>query len=93
MSTPTVEIGGSQEKLAGVLLASDRAVTLTQDGQPVGTFIPAHQKTNDEALASFTRTTDAIHAEMARLGVTEDEFVADFDQLLAQERTQGGPRP
>jgi hypothetical protein len=88
MSTPTVEIGGSQEKLAEALLASDQAVTLTHDGQPVGTFIPAHQKTKEEAWESFKRAHAAIQAQMAELGLTEEDVMAEYWRLHDERRAK-----
>lgn len=96
MSTPTIEIGGSQGKLAEVLLASDEVVTLTRDGQPVGTFIPTptHQKTNEEAVESFIRATDAIRADLESRGITEDDIWRDIEELHAEKkRLQCPPKP
>jgi hypothetical protein len=90
MSTPTVEIGGSHEKLAEVLLTSDQTVTLTSDGQPVGTFIPAHRKTKEEAWASYERHHDALQAQMAALGLTEEDMMAEYWRLRAEEKARGG---
>ncbi len=93
MSTPTVEIGGSPEKLAEVLLTSDQAVTLTRDGQPVGTFIPSHKKTKEEAWESFKRHHDAIQAQMAALGLTEEDMMAEYWLLRAEEKAQSKAKP
>ena len=84
MSTPTIEISGSHEKLAELLRTSDQKVTPTHDGHPVGTFIPAHTKTKEEAWASFERTADLIQAEMAELGLTEEDMLAEFERLRAR---------
>jgi len=92
MST-TVEISGSHEKLAEFLLTSDQAVTLTLDGQPVGTFIPTQKKTREEAWESFKRATQAIHAEMAELGVTEDDIMNEYWRLHDERKTQGQAKP
>jgi antitoxin (DNA-binding transcriptional repressor) of toxin-antitoxin stability system len=89
MSTPTIEIGGSQEKLAEVLRTSDQTVTLTNDGQPVGTFIPAHQKTKEEAWESFKRHSDAVQAQMAELGLTEEDMMAEYWRLHDERKAQG----
>jgi hypothetical protein len=93
MSTPTVEIGGSHEKLAELLRTSDQTVTLTQDGQPVGTFIPAHTKTKEEVWASFEKNHDALQAEMAELGLTEEDMLAEFERLRAKERARSQAKP
>ena len=88
MSTPTIETGGSQEKLAEVLRTSDQTVTLTNQGQPVGTFIPVHQKTKEEAWASFERAHDAIQVQMAELGITEEDIMADYWRLHDGRKAQ-----
>jgi hypothetical protein len=87
MST-TVEISGSREKLAEFLLTSDQAVTLTLDGQPVGTFIPAQKKTKEEAWESFKRHSDAVQAQMAELGLTEEDMMAEYWRLHDEEKAQ-----
>ena len=94
MST-TVEISGSHEKLAEFLLTSDQAVTLTLDGQPVGTFIPtpADKRSKEEAWASFERHHDAIQAQMAELGLTEEDMMAEYWRLHDEEKAQRRAKP
>jgi hypothetical protein len=89
MST-TVEIGGSREKLAEFLLTSDQAVTLTLDGHPIGTYFPAppHKKSKEEAWESFKRHSDAIQKEMASLGLTEEDMMAEYWRLHEERKAQ-----
>ena len=92
MST-TVEIRGSHEKLAEVLLTSDQTVTLTHDGQPVGTFIPVHQKTKEEAWESFKRHHEEFQAQMAELGLTEEDMMADYWRMHDERKAQAKATP
>lgn len=55
-------------------------VTVTRHGQTVGLFIPVHPD-RAAALAAYAAAAKKASALLAELGATEDEVVAEFDEL------------
>ena len=55
-------------------------VTVTRHGQTVGLFIPVHPD-RMAAVAAYAEAAKKATALLAELGMTEDEVVAEFDEL------------
>lgn len=55
-------------------------VTVTRHGQTVGLFIPVHPD-RAAAVAAYAEAAKKANALLAQLGATEDEIVAEFDDL------------
>jgi antitoxin (DNA-binding transcriptional repressor) of toxin-antitoxin stability system len=55
-------------------------VTVTRHGQTVGLFIPVHPD-RKAAVAAYAEAAKKASALLAELGMTEDEVVAEFDEL------------
>jgi antitoxin (DNA-binding transcriptional repressor) of toxin-antitoxin stability system len=55
-------------------------VTVTRHGQTVGLFIPVHPD-RKAAIAAYAEAAKKATALLAELGMTEEEVVAEFDEL------------
>jgi antitoxin (DNA-binding transcriptional repressor) of toxin-antitoxin stability system len=55
-------------------------VTVTRHGQTVGLFIPVRPD-RSAAIAAYAEAAEKASALLAALGTTEDEVVAEFDEL------------
>ena len=75
-----------RDNLAAYLLESDTPVTITRHGETVGIYIPVRRKRSEADWGAMREAHDALQKEMARVGVTEDEIIEDFNQLRKAHR-------
>lgn len=68
-----------REKLAEYLEGSV-PIEVTRHGQTVGFFIPVPKSPGQSERDAFLAASQAMQRECARLGIGEDELVADFDR-------------
>ena len=87
MATTRIGIREFRENLASVI-EGDSAVAITRHGETVGYYLPARRRPTKEAIARFDAAAAKVQGEMARLGVTEEELVADFEELRRKARQQ-----
>jgi antitoxin (DNA-binding transcriptional repressor) of toxin-antitoxin stability system len=79
--TLTVGVREFRQDLAKYIDGDD-PVTITRHERQVGVFIPTRSAKRDrsEVIAAYKAATDKLQAEMAALGLDEDEIVAEFDR-------------
>jgi len=70
-------------------LQSDEPIAVTRHGQTVGIFIPTPRERVEERLAAFRESAARLDAILAPLGITEEEWVNDFEQLRRESRNAG----
>lgn len=71
-----------REKL-GEYLESTVPIEVTRHGQTVGFFIPVPKTPGQSERESFLAAGHRMQEECVRLGITEEELVADFRQWRA----------
>ena len=81
----TVGIREFREKLAEYL-ESSAPVAITRHGETIGFYIPTRRKRSDEEKAALHQAAERLQKKLAARGITEDELVAEFDQLRKQAR-------
>lgn len=69
-----------RDNLAAYLLESVTPVTITRHGETVGIYIPVRRKRSGADWGAMGEAHDALQKEMARVGVTQDEIIEDFNQ-------------
>lgn len=60
-------------------------VTITRHGQTVGLFIPVHRNRKAD-IAAYVEAAKNADVLLAEIGMTEDEFVAEFDEMRRTAR-------
>jgi antitoxin (DNA-binding transcriptional repressor) of toxin-antitoxin stability system len=60
-------------------------VTVTRHGLTVGLFIPVHRDRKAE-IAAYSEAAKKASALLEKLGMTEDEVVAEFDAMRKSGR-------
>ena len=68
-----------RQDLAGYIDQAE-PVTVTRHGQAVGLFVPIGRDRSAE-VAAYAEAARKAHAMLAKMGVPEDDMVADFDAL------------
>jgi antitoxin (DNA-binding transcriptional repressor) of toxin-antitoxin stability system len=88
MSSQPKEVGIRElrENLSSILLDSTEPVSITRHGDPVGVYLPRRRKWTEEEKESFFQGVAKLQEEMAKAGITEEDIIADFEQLRAEER-------
>lgn len=76
-----------REKLAEYL-ESTVPIEVTRHGQTVGFYIPVPKTPGQSERDAFLAAGLRMQEELARLGITEDELVADFQQWRQARRGQ-----
>lgn len=59
-------------------------VTVTRHGEAVGLFIPVHRDRKAD-MAAYREAAKKANALLDELGMTEDEFVEEFDAMRRAE--------
>ncbi len=86
METQRVGIREFRDNLATYLLESEAPVAITRHGDTVGFYIPARRKRTDAEKAAFAAAHEHLQKLLAEAGAEEDDIVADFQRLRAEER-------
>lgn len=68
-----------REKLAAYL-ESTVPIEVTRHGQTIGFYIPIPKRPGQSEREALVEAGRRMQEELARLGLTEDELVADFKQ-------------
>ena len=84
----TVGVREFREDLA-TYLYSDEPIAVTRHGQTVGIFIPTSREPIDARLAAFHEAAARLDAILEPLGISEEEWVDDFEQLRRESRYAG----
>jgi antitoxin (DNA-binding transcriptional repressor) of toxin-antitoxin stability system len=86
MASQTVGIREFRENLASYL-ESDKPVTITRHGDTVGIHNPGpRRKPTPEDWARLRESTVRVQRMLAEAGVTEEEVIADYEKLRAEEK-------
>lgn len=73
------------------LIASGETLVVERRGEPVGFFVPVAAKDRRAGAAALDRLGKTVKNVLAKTGLTEDEFVAEFTAAgLADEADDGG---
>ena len=59
-------------------IASGETLVVEKRGEPVGFFVPIVAKDRRAGAAALERLGETVKNVLARTGLTEDEFVAEF---------------
>jgi PHD/YefM family antitoxin component YafN of YafNO toxin-antitoxin module len=86
MEPVTVGIREFRENLAAYLLESHAPVAITRHGDTIGYYIPVRRKRTEAERAALEEAATRLADELAAIGVTEDELVADFKKWRAARR-------
>lgn len=76
-----------RDKLASYL-ESTVPIEVTRHGQTVGFYIPVPKRPGQAEREALLEAGRRMQAELARLGVTEDELVADFKRWRKARRAK-----
>ena len=60
------------------LIASGETLVVEKHGEPVGFFVPIVAKDRCAGAAALDRLGETVNDVLAKTGLTEDEFVAEF---------------
>jgi prevent-host-death family protein len=84
---PGVRVGIREfrENLSEYLLSS-KPVTITRHGETLGVFIPARPRPTQEQAEAMWREGEQLDALLAQAGVTEEELLADFEEMRRRRR-------
>lgn len=86
MGARKVGIREFREKLANYLLESDQPIAITRHGETVGYFIPTRKKRTDADREALRTAAERFEAELARVGLTEDEVIEDFKKWRKSQK-------
>lgn len=86
MGALKVGIREFREKLANYLLESDQPIAITRHGETVGYFIPTRKKRTDADREALRTAAERFEAELARVGLTEDEVIEDFKKWRKSQK-------
>jgi len=75
----TVGVREFREELAGFIDQSE-TVTVTRHGEAVGLFVPVKRDRRAD-IDAYVESAKKAHAMLERLGITEDEAVAEIEAL------------
>jgi antitoxin (DNA-binding transcriptional repressor) of toxin-antitoxin stability system len=73
-----------REKLSEYL-ESSVPIEVTRHGQTIGFYIPIPKKPSQSERDAMLEAGRRMQEELARLGISEDEVVADFQQWRKQQ--------
>ncbi len=76
-----------RDKLASYL-ESTVPIEVTRHGQTVGFYIPVPKRPGQAEREALLEAGRRMQAELARLGVTEEELVADFKRWRKARRAK-----
>ena len=61
-------------------------VKVTRNGETVGVYVPAKRKRKEIDMDALRKAADHFHSLIEASGATEDELVAEFEELRRQSR-------
>ena len=79
-----IDVGELRDKLAEYL-ESSLPIEVTRHGQIIGFYIPVPKRPNASERDAMLEAGRRMQAELARLGITEEELVADFKAWRRQK--------
>jgi antitoxin (DNA-binding transcriptional repressor) of toxin-antitoxin stability system len=86
METTKVGIREFRDNLSTYVLESEGPIAITRHGDTVGLYIPTRRKRTEEERQAFYEAHARLQQEMKAKGVTEDDLIADFEELRKQDR-------
>jgi PHD/YefM family antitoxin component YafN of YafNO toxin-antitoxin module len=86
METQKVGIREFRDNLSTYLLESDKPVAITRHGDTIGFYLPAPRKRTEAEREALKQAAARWHAEMKRVGVTEEDLVEDFKQWRKDQK-------
>jgi hypothetical protein len=89
MDTAKVGVREFRDQL-GTYLESDKPVAVTKHGRTVGFYIPTRGRPDLEDIAALQEAGRTLDAWLRERGLSEEELVAEFDQLRKAGRKRGG---
>lgn len=60
------------------LIASGETLVVEKRGEPVGFFVPVAARDRRSQAAAMDRLSEVVEGVLAKTGLSEDEFVAEF---------------
>ncbi len=81
MEAIKVGIREFREKLATYVLAAETPIAITRHGDTVGYFLPTRRKRNEAEREALREAHSLLQAQMNAVGVTEDDILADFEEM------------
>jgi hypothetical protein len=85
MQMSKVGIREFRENLASIM-DQDKPVAVTRHGETVGFYIPAKRKPKNVDHTALRELGAKVDAMLEAAGVTEDELVAEFEQMRRADR-------
>ncbi|HLJ29411.1 MAG TPA: prevent-host-death protein [Candidatus Angelobacter sp.] len=76
-----------RENLA-TFLESRAPVAITRHGETVGFYLHAPARRTQEEWAEFDRAAACLDQKIAAMGLSEDEFLDDFKQWRASQKSK-----
>ena len=88
VSTTKVGIREFRENLSSYLEA-EKPVAITRHGATIGVYVP-RPRPSKETLEAYRVAGEKMQAAMAAAGTSEEELMADFEELRRQKREGKG---
>lgn len=85
MITAKVGVKEFRAHLSNYLIKSDKPTVITRNGDTIGYYIPARQKTSQRDLDALKRASLEIQKMLVSHGITEDEISQDFKRWRASK--------
>jgi antitoxin (DNA-binding transcriptional repressor) of toxin-antitoxin stability system len=91
MGTQRVGIREFRDKLATYVLEAEGPVAITRHGETVGHYVPVQRRRpTEEQIARVQELGASIRKQLKEAGSTEDDVIADLQQLRQAERGRNG---
>ncbi len=87
MNTTKVGIREFRENLSSYLEA-EKPVAITRHGMTIGVYVPAKPRASREQLEALRIAGEKMDAAIRAAGLSEDELVAEFEQLRKADRAK-----
>ena len=85
--TVRVGIRELRDKLASYV-ESTVPIEVTRHGQTIGFYVPVHKRPGQAEREALLEAGRRMQAELARLGLTEEELAADFKRWRKARRAR-----
>jgi PHD/YefM family antitoxin component YafN of YafNO toxin-antitoxin module len=86
MSTQSVGIREFRDKLATYLLTADKPLAITRHGDTIGFYLPVRRKRTEAERDAYRQAHARLQEILAEKGITEDDIIADLQQLKEKSR-------
>lgn len=90
MASQTIGIQEFRDNLA-TLAEGGRTLQITQQGKTLGYFVPARKMDSHTALERIEETSRKVDALLASWGATEDELMAEIEEIRRHDKNQSLP--